>query len=152
MPVEIELEANEPEVGFVTWRSVFCVPSINCSPIVTRARASRLITVPIGTSSTSAASRLDAEDLVKMAATGITDLDLTGQLELAGQTKPVNAKLRVSRLGADKLMVLTRTPILINSNDFGLRAGVEALREVMGLNFISASAPVTFALVLDSQK
>jgi polyisoprenoid-binding protein YceI len=96
-------------------------------------------------------AKLGPEDLTKMAASGVADLDVTGQLELAGQTKPVNAKLRVSRLGTDKLMVLTRTPILINSNDFGLRAGVEALREVMGLNFISASAPVTFALVLNSQ-
>jgi polyisoprenoid-binding protein YceI len=95
---------------------------------------------------------LNSESLTKMAAGGLVDLDVAGQLELAGQTKPVTAKLRVSRLSAEKMLVVTRTPILINSNDFGLRAGVEALREVMGLNFISASAPVSFALVLAVQK
>jgi polyisoprenoid-binding protein YceI len=95
---------------------------------------------------------LNSESLTKMAAGGLVDLDVSGQLELAGQAKPVTAKLRVTRLSAEKMMVVTRTPILINSNDFGLRAGVEALREVMGLNFISASAPVSFALVLATQK
>jgi polyisoprenoid-binding protein YceI len=97
-------------------------------------------------------AKLTAENVAKMATAGVADLDVVGQLELAGQSKPVTAKLRVSRLGADKIMVVTRAPILINSSDFGLRAGVEALREVMGLNFVSAAAPVSFALVLNHQR
>ena len=97
-------------------------------------------------------AKLSAENLAAIASTDIADVDVAGRLELAAQSKPVTAKLRVSRLGKGKMMVVTRAPILINSNDFGLQAGVEALREVMGLNFISASAPVSFALVLTGQK
>jgi polyisoprenoid-binding protein YceI len=97
-------------------------------------------------------AKLAADQMLMIAGAASTDVDVAGQLELAGQIKPVAAKLRVSRLGNDKIMVVTRAPILVNSNDFGLRAGVEAMRDVMGLNFLSASAPVTFALVLNAQK
>jgi polyisoprenoid-binding protein YceI len=97
-------------------------------------------------------AKLGDEAMAKLASTGASDIDVAGQLELAGQTKPVAAKLRATRMGDGAMLVATRAPIVINSNDFGLRAGVEALREVMGLNFIAASAPVSFALVLNAQK
>ncbi len=94
-------------------------------------------------------ANLDATAMAAMNKSGATDVDLAGQLQLAGQTKPVTAKLRVNRLSADKILVTTRAPVIINSNDFGLKAGVEAMREVMGLNVLSPSAPVNFALQLN---
>jgi polyisoprenoid-binding protein YceI len=97
-------------------------------------------------------AKLGDEAMSKLGTTSGSDIDVLGQLELAGQTKPVAAKLRAARVGDGTMLVTTRAPIVINSNDFGLRAGVEALREVMGLNFIAASAPVSFALVLNAQK
>jgi polyisoprenoid-binding protein YceI len=81
----------------------------------------------------------------------VRDIDLTGQLTLAGQSKPVVAKVRVGALGAGLIGVSTRAPIVVDASDFGLRAGVEALREVMGLNMLSAAAPVSFALVMRQQ-
>jgi polyisoprenoid-binding protein YceI len=77
-------------------------------------------------------------------------IELAGQLQLAGQTKPVASSVRVSKTAQGQLVVTTRQPILINSNDFGLKAGVEALRDVMGLGFLAASAPVTFTLTLNA--
>ncbi len=70
-----------------------------------------------------------------------------GQLTMAGQTKPVKVYLQITPMNG-KLMVSTRQAIIINANDFGLNAGVEALRAIMGLNFLSSSAPVVFALEL----
>jgi polyisoprenoid-binding protein YceI len=96
-------------------------------------------------------AKLSPESLGKLAAAGVAELDVDGQLELAAQTKPVQAKLRMTRVGTDKLMVVTRAPIVINSADFGLGKGVEALRDVMGLGFVSASAPVSFALLLNAR-
>jgi polyisoprenoid-binding protein YceI len=71
-----------------------------------------------------------------------------GQLTMAGQTKPVNAPLYVVPLPG-KLIVSTRQAIVINANDFGLNAGAEALRAVMGLNYLSTSVPITFQLELN---
>lgn len=100
-------------------------------------------------------AKLSAENLTKLSSdtTGdaTSDMDVAGQLELAGQTKPVNAKLRAIRTSGNKIMVVTRAPIIINSNDYGLKAGVEAMREVMNLNFLASTAPVSFSLVLNAQ-
>jgi polyisoprenoid-binding protein YceI len=85
-------------------------------------------------------------------AAGSRDVDLAGELTLAGQTKPVAAKLRVTRLAGGTLQVATRAPIVVDANQYGLKPGVEAMREVMGLNFLASAAPVTFSLVLNEQR
>jgi polyisoprenoid-binding protein YceI len=76
------------------------------------------------------------------------DVDVAGDLTLAGVSKPATAKLRVVRLSANRLLVSTREPLIVNANDYSLQAGVEALRTVMGLNVLSPSAPVDFSMVL----
>jgi polyisoprenoid-binding protein YceI len=96
-------------------------------------------------------AQLPTEAFKSVANTGVRNIELNGQLQMGGQTKPVVATVRVSKLANDQLLVVTRSPILINANDFGLRPGVEALREVMGLNFLAGSAPVSFTLVLNAK-
>ena len=74
-------------------------------------------------------------------------LDVDGQLTMAGQSKPVKAQLLAYSVNG-KVMVSTRQPILIKADDFGLTAGVEALRAIVGLNFLGSTVPVTFQLEL----
>jgi polyisoprenoid-binding protein YceI len=88
----------------------------------------------------------------RLRSTGLRDFDLNGQLTLAGQSKPVSAKLRIGRMGAETVLASTRRPIVVNAADFGLRPGVEAMRDAMGLGFLSSSAPVSFALLLREQR
>jgi polyisoprenoid-binding protein YceI len=97
------------------------------------------------------AAKLDPAAMNGIEANATRDMDIDGSLTMAGQSKPVAAKLRVARIGGGALMVTTRAPIVINANDYGLKAGVEAMREVMGLNFLASSAPVTFTLVLTAK-
>ena len=78
------------------------------------------------------------------------DVELTGQLTIAGQSKPLSANLRVVKLASNALLVGTRTPIVVNLKDYGLQDGVEALRSVMNLNVLASSAPVSFSVVLRS--
>jgi polyisoprenoid-binding protein YceI len=85
---------------------------------------------------------------IEAAKTTAQTINVEGDLKLAGKTNKVQTQLLVSQAANGALMVSTRQPITINSNDFGLRAGVEALRDVMGLNFISTSAPVSLQLEL----
>jgi polyisoprenoid-binding protein YceI len=95
------------------------------------------------------AAQIDPALIRAVPAAGSRDVDLAGSLTLAGQTQPVAAKLRVARLAGGALQVATRAPIVIDANQYGLKPGVEALREVMGLNFLASAAPVTFTLVLN---
>ena len=98
------------------------------------------------------AATLDALTLQGLEAAISRDVDVAGTLSLAGVSKPVAAKLRVTRLGKNAMLVTTRAPIVVNAIDYGLRAGVEALREVVALNFLASTAPVTFALVLNEKQ
>jgi hypothetical protein len=66
---------------------------------------------------------------------------------MASQSKAIKAELQVTPVH-NKRMVSTREAIIINANDFGLNSGVETLRVIMGLSYLSTSAPVTFQLEL----
>lgn len=99
--------------------------------------------------SVSFVGQLSADDMKNIAAGKASNAVMVeGQLTMAGQAKPIKAALQVIP-AQHKLYVSTRQPIVINANDFGLNAGVEALRTIMGLNYLSTSAPVTFALELN---
>ncbi len=92
-------------------------------------------------------AQLPAEAL-KQVSSSNQIVDVAGQLQMAGQTKPVAANLLVTNAGNGQLHVSTRMPVVINANDYGLKNGVEALREVVGLNFIGTAAPVSLSLTL----
>lgn len=74
-------------------------------------------------------------------------ITLDGKLEMAGQSKSIAAELQVVPMNG-RLFVSTRKPILVRAEDFGLERGVEALRAIMGLNYIATTVPVTFQLEL----
>ena len=97
-------------------------------------------------------AQIDPALIAALPPQGARDVELAGQLTLAGQTKPVAARVRVARGAGGDLQVGTREPIVVDAQQFGLKPGVEALRELMGLNFLASAAPVTFALVLHEQR
>jgi polyisoprenoid-binding protein YceI len=97
-------------------------------------------------------AQVDPTWAASMAAAGYKDIEVSGSLNLAGQTRPVVAELRATRLASGRLQVSTRSPVVVDLAAFGLKPGVEALRDVMGLNFLATSAPVSFALVLDQAR
>ena len=92
--------------------------------------------------------KVDAAALKALPAGGWKDVELNGQLTISGQTRPVTAQLRVVSFGHGTLLVETREPIIVNAANFGIQSGVDAMREVMGLDVLSDSAPVTFSIVL----
>ena len=96
--------------------------------------------------------KVNTADLKKISTGGVHDIELAGQLTLCGQTKPVNAKLRVVSLGGNGILVSTRAPLIVSAGDFGIQAGVDAMREVMGLNVLSSSVPVSFSVVFKPAK
>ena len=91
-------------------------------------------------------AQIKPEEQKKMTQEAVV-MDVEGQLTMAGQSKPVKAQLLAYSLNG-KVMVSTRKPILIKADDFGLTEGVEALRAIVGLNFLSSTVPVTFQLEL----
>ncbi len=71
-------------------------------------------------------------------------------LSLHGYRSGLTVSLRITRLDADRLMVVSEQPVVLNARDFGLEPGLEALREIAGLPSISLAVPVTFVLVFEA--
>lgn len=97
-------------------------------------------------------AQLDPALMSSLPAGTARDLDLQGSLTLANQTRPVVAQLRWTRLADGSIQAWTRAPIVVDAAQFGLKPGVESLREIVGLNFLSSSAPVSLALVLRPER
>jgi polyisoprenoid-binding protein YceI len=94
---------------------------------------------------------IDAHRFDALPVGATADVELAGQLTIAGETRPLTASLRVVKLTSDALLVGTRMPVVVNLKDYGLQDGVEALRTVMNLNVLASSAPVSFSIVLRRQ-
>jgi hypothetical protein len=68
-------------------------------------------------------------------------------IDLHGESKFLDTKLRVIGLSNGGMLVTTTKPILLNAFDFGLGVGIQKLMEVANLPSISTVVPVTFSLV-----
>ncbi|MBQ4839443.1 MULTISPECIES: YceI family protein [Pseudoalteromonas] len=71
-------------------------------------------------------------------------------LNLHGKNLVLKLDLVINKLGKT-MHVSPQRAVLINSRDFDLEGGVEALRKLAGLNHISQAVPVTFNLVFNDQ-
>lgn len=90
---------------------------------------------------------VDPEVLSGAGVSGVVRTDLPVTLSLHGMEKTWDAALVVIGQVDGGVRVFSATPILVNAADFGLDAGVTALREIAGLKAISNSVPVTLELV-----
>lgn len=90
-------------------------------------------------------------DTAAMSALGVGQsqlMTLAGNLSLHGVSKALTAQVLVTRTDANNLQVVSAKPILINSVDFDLNAGIEALRAVANLTNIGEMVPVYLRLHL----
>lgn len=107
---------------------------------------SMLFNVSDYTSATVSADLPDTMILaLKNGETATSVLPLT--LELHGEKKEIEADVLVTAAADGHVIVTTQSPVLVNAGDFKLAKGVEALREVAGLDRISTTVPVTFTLL-----
>lgn len=107
---------------------------------------SMLFNVSDYTSATVSADLPDTMILaLKNGETATSVLPLT--LELHGERKEIEADVLATAAADGHVIVTTQSPVLVNAGDFKLAKGVEALREVAGLDRISTTVPVTFTLL-----
>jgi len=94
---------------------------------------------------------VDAAALEKLAPGDSTDMTLEGQLMVHGTTTSLTFDVSVARLTDSRIIVASRSPVIVNAGQVGLLAGVEKLRDVAGLPSISPAVPVTFVLAFDRE-
>jgi polyisoprenoid-binding protein YceI len=77
------------------------------------------------------------------------DVNVGGTLAINGTSQPLATDLRVVKLAHGALLVSTLQPIVVDLQKYDLSEGVTALHDVMALDVLSASAPVSFSLLLN---
>lgn len=92
-------------------------------------------------------TQLDAADLAQIEAGAPLEKTLALTVNLHGSETTLDAHMRAVAAGG-QLYISTLEPILVSAADFGLDSGVEALREIAGLNAIVSTVPVTVDLKL----
>jgi hypothetical protein len=91
-------------------------------------------------------ARLDIARLQQMDVSTTKVLTAEIMLNLGDSKLPIIAELLISRIAADRMLVATMKPVVVNAGSVQLADGVEALREIAGLPSISKAVPVTFVL------
>ena len=92
------------------------------------------------------AATVDMQQVNALEPGATTNIVTEAQLLVHGTTVSLTVDLAVARLDADRLLVASDAPIIVNAGQSGLADGVERLREVAGLPSISPAVPVTFVL------
>jgi polyisoprenoid-binding protein YceI len=108
-----------------------------------RMRAMLFNTAEFPTANVSA--EVDPEILAEAAQGGTVSTEVPVNLSLHGVEQKVTVPLLVFSDGGN-LRVVSARPVLLRANDFGLTAGIDALRNVAGLSAISTAVPVTLNL------
>ncbi len=77
---------------------------------------------------------------------------VTAMLNLNGIVAQINADVLVQRLSAEKILVQSVQPVLINATDFDFEQGIETLKTLASLSVISYAVPVSFSLMFEVQE
>lgn len=88
--------------------------------------------------------QVDAEAVGKLAVGETVNLKQPLVLDIHGKQINLEADLTVQRISADKIMVSTLNPVLLDVKAMDMTGGVAKLVEVMGLSSIVEQVPVSF--------
>ena len=74
---------------------------------------------------------------------------LDGTVSIKGVEAPFQSEVTVTRAGADRVLAVSNTPIILDAGRFELTGGLAQLQELAGLPSITPVVPVTFALTFE---
>jgi polyisoprenoid-binding protein YceI/mono/diheme cytochrome c family protein len=110
-----------------------------------RAMLFEVVSYPVATITV----QLPAGTTASLAAGQTAITTINANLNLHNVTLPIETKVSVQKLTSTRVMVKTLSPIILKASDYGMSAGVEALRQAVGIDSISHIVPVDFVLVFD---
>lgn len=96
-------------------------------------------------------AQLDLTPLQKLAVGEQLRMPLSGELDLHGMKAPIQTQVTVTRAAADRVLVATLDPIVVNAGSFNLLPGLAELQKLANLPSITPDVPVTFQLTFAAQ-
>jgi hypothetical protein len=96
-------------------------------------------------------TKIDLRPINDLAPGAQLELRLPLTVDLHGKQHEYSAQLLATRLDDRRFQVVTLEPLVINTEDFDLAPGLEALRKMAGLSAISLSVPVSAVLIFTAR-
>ncbi|GLP96452.1 YceI family protein [Paraferrimonas sedimenticola] len=93
-------------------------------------------------------AKVDVAQVNNLAVGDDVSMRMDAKISLHGEDQVMPVTVRVAKLSANKILVTSEQPLLLNADTFAMTAGVEKLRELAGLASISPAVPVSFVLLL----
>jgi polyisoprenoid-binding protein YceI len=90
--------------------------------------------------------QFDSEQIASIAEGSSGTVQLDGELSMMNHRVAVSADVLVVRLTPTRVLVVSRTPVVVNAASLRLVDGIEKLREIASLPSISKAVTVSFAL------
>jgi len=95
--------------------------------------------------------QFDPEQIASIAEGSSGTVQLDGELSMMNHRVAVSADALVVRLTTTRVLVVSRTPVVVNAASLRLVDGIEKLRELASLPSISKAVTVSFALTFVKQ-
>ena len=90
--------------------------------------------------------QFDPEQIMSIAEGSSATVQLDGELSMMNRRVPIRADALIVRLTPTRVLVVSRTPVVVNAGSLRLVDGIEKLREMANLPRISKAVTVSFAL------
>lgn len=94
-------------------------------------------------------TKLDMKQLQKLKVGEMISYEMEGNMQIGTQTVELDVPVTVTRLGENQVLVLSNGLVMLDADDFGLKAGIEKLKEIAKLSSIDLAVPLTFQLVFN---
>ncbi|MBO9476772.1 YceI family protein [Shimia sp. R11_0] len=92
---------------------------------------------------------IDFDEVHDLKVGDTTVVDFEGVLSLVGVEADVEAEMFVARIAEDRVLVTTANMIMLSTEDLGITAGVDKLKELASLDSITRVTPVTVRMVFE---
>jgi hypothetical protein len=92
---------------------------------------------------------VDMEDITALPVGDTMIADFEGTLELGPVATDIEAEMLVARLSEHRVLVTTADFIMLSTEDLGIDAGVDKLKELASLSGITRVTPVSIRMVFE---
>ena len=94
-------------------------------------------------------AQVELSPLLLLKPGAFTTIQTDSELSLHGVSTPLPLTLIVTKVSKNQFFVTSEKAVIIDSNDYNLMPGVEALRKIAGLKAITQRVPVSFSLLFE---
>ena len=147
----MELKADSSSLSFVSIKNDAIAETMSFSSLTGSIdiRNERMRKYLFETDKFPAATYTALVDMPELAAMSVGEqktMKLTGALVMHGTSSPLSFDVIVTKRADGALHVVTLAPSFVDTQRFGLVAGVAKLRSLAGLNNIGLAVPVSFSV------